>query len=881
MTGSRFDNLVGAFLARAVAIVHARPGRTLSALLLLLLLSAAAAMTSLGIDTDSSHMIDDREPFRQNALRLDRSFPDQKNQIVLVLRAPTPDDADAAVARLVARLQASPEYFHDVFAPSVHPYFQHQGLLFKSYEDLIGISERLSSAAPILKALIDDPGLAEMFRQLARVERASEQGIGLPVVAAAYDEVAAVIEALLAGTPRALSWQQLFGEGEETVQRVVTAIPVLDYSSLQPARAAIDAARIAIRDLEMDGIRVGLTGDPVLRTEELKSVSNGMELSALLSLTLVALLLAVGLRDWQYLLVSVAALVTSLILTAGFAALTVGELNLVSIAFAVLLMGLGIDFAIHLLLACREWRSRGAGDEKAMIEAVREVGPALTLAAITTSAAFLAFAPTRFVGMAQLGIIAGTGVLIAFAVTLTLLPAALRMLPQPVAPPMRVPRLATMRPNRLAHRSVLFLMLLSGLAAIPFASRIRFDADPMALRDRDAPSVRAFDLLFDRPQDVPYRLYSLAPDLEAAIARADRFEALPGVRSAITLNDFVPDEQADKLIEIDFLAGNLDFLLADGSLLPEGADEMPRSDPDEAKAALAQLIAASANVAEIDAGTARGQAASRLNRALIAFSERADGDPGLYVLLEDLMLRHFPAQMARLRDRLDARAVTIADLPPDLIHRFLADDGTVRIEILPRADVRDRAARAAFVSAVAAIDPGLSGGAYSVMEAGRVVATSMAEASGFALVIGSLLIFLMLRRLRLLILILLPLFLAGLWTIAAGTLLHIPFNFANVIVLPLMIGIGVDSAIHLVMRAETLEGNGQLFSSSTPRAVFLSALTTIATFGTLALSSHRGTASMGIMLAIAIMATLLATLVLLPALLALFNGRKPESGDRP
>lgn len=877
MTRSHFERVTGEMLSRYASSVMRMPARVFGLLLLLGILSALAAVKGLSVNTDSSRMIDDREPFRVNALRYEQAFPAQRNQILIIVRALSADEADFVTGALVTRLKAEPDLFSDVFSPSADPFFRRQGLLFLDIDNLLETSDRLSSAAPMLESLVLDPSLPQMFLQLSKVARASEEGLRLPVIAAAYDEVADVVESLMADAPRPLSWQRMFGREDALHQRLISVQPVLDYASLQPARPAVEAVRTLIESLpalKAGSATINLTGDPVLRTEELKSVSNGIELSALLSLALVALLLGFGLRDWRYLLLSMGSLLLSLLLTAGFAAVAFGELNLVSIAFTVLLIGLGIDYAIHLLLAFHDHHRLGCGLEEGVKRAIGEIGPALILAVFTTSIAFLAFAPTRFVGMAQLGVIAGIGVLIAAMVALTVIPAGLALLPRPTPRPGRaatLPKPAV--PKRLVRPLTIGAILVS-LAALPFLTKARFDADPMSLRDPQAPSVLAFELLFDREQDSPYRLNLLAPTLGDAITLAARMEALPEVRSAITLNDFVPSDQDEKLLEIDFLAGNLDFLLgADrpGDRVAAARAKAARGSDEDA---LLKLIAASESVAEIDADTPRGDAAVRLHRALVAFRERAAADPSFHAALEGLLLRYFPMQMERLRDQMTARPVTVADLPPDLRRRFVSESGIVRIEALPMEDVRVPEARRRFIDAVKAVDPGLSGGAYSVSEAGEVVALSMAQASLIALLFGATLIYFMLRRLRLMLLILIPLSLAAIWTVAAGILLSMPFNFANVIVLPLLIGLGVDSAIHLVMRNEAMAEQGALFRSSTPRAVFLSALTTIGSFGTLALSSHRGTASMGAMLTIAILFTLVATLVILPGLLALFDGSK-------
>lgn len=873
-----FERDIESALVRLVGLVERRAASVLAVVVLLCAAGMWHAVRTLEINTDSSEMISERLPFRQEARRMQALFPQLHNQMLVILRAPTPDEADAVAFELAARLRADEARFADVFAPTVDPFFRRQGLLFLDFEELAEVTARLSGAAPMLEALVRDPGLAQIFDQLSRVSEASEEGIDLAIVADAYHDVAEVVASVAAGTPRDLSWQNLFGaKREEVNQRVLVVEPVLDFSSLQPARPAIDALRAAVADLPPElvaSVDIALSGDPILRTEELRSVSDGIGFSFALSLLLVSLLLVFGLRAWQLVVAALAALLASLMLTTGFAALAVGELNLVSIAFTVLLIGLGIDFSVHLVLHYREQMAHGHGHHVALARAAIEVGPALTLAALTTAVAFLSFVPTRFVGMAQLGVISGAGVAIACLVALSLIPAILTLLPD-----IRPPSGDGPEPGRFGraverHAGPLALVaLLVGIAAASLLPQVRFDADPMNLRDPRSPGVVAFNLLFDRAADRPYRINFIGRTMEEARAFAARAEALDEVDTAVSLEDFVPEEQDDKLAEIDFLAGDLVFVLTDADELATRFAERGETDRIAAGVAISSLLDATRRIAEIDAGTPRGDAAVELGAALRDFVDAADRAPELYGRLETALLRFFPMQMERLALQLTARPVEIETLPSDIRRRFLAPTGEARVEVLPAADVRDAAQRRAFVEAVSAVDSRLSGGAVSVLRGGEAVASAMAQATLVAFLLGALLIGAVSRSLVFLAAVMLPLLLAAVMTAAGGVLLGLPFNFANVIVLPLLIGLGVDSGLHLVMRTRKVHRTGAIYATSTPRAVLLSALTTIGSFGTLALSDHRGTASMGALLTIALAITLVATLVVLPGLMALLGKR--------
>ena len=539
-------------------------------------------------------------------------------------------------------------------------------------------------------------------------------------------------------------------------------------------------------------------------------------------------------------------LVITLVLTTAFAALAVGELNLVSVAFTVLLIGLGLDFAIHLLLHIQERRRNGEDAKDALKGAVHDVGPALALAAPTTALAFLAFVPTQFDGIAQLGVIAGAGVLIAFGVSMTFLPAGLALVPAARGANSQI---ITKLFNRLSTITgpVAIAAIVLGAAALFLLPQVRFDADQMSLRNPHAQSVQGFNLLFEDENTVPYRLVQLASDDTQVRDIENKASAIDSVASTRSLLSFIPEDQDAKLEIIDFAAGTLIFALN----AQESADTGPT--PHEGVATLHQRLSET-----YDSGPG-----ARLRFTL----EKAIAANNTAVLerIERNIFTHWGQLIEILNAQLAPDYVEIDAIPAAIKNRYLSDTGLWRVDILPKEDVRNFNALETFVDSVEAVFPELAGGAYHSKRAGDVIAGAMAQATLIAFVVVALLLFATLRRLHIVALVLFPLALAAILTAATGVLINAPFNYANVIVLPLLIGIGVDSGIHLVMRQDQVEAGDHIYSTSTPRAVLFSALTTVASFGSLMLSPHRGTASMGQLLSIAIFFTLICMLVVLPA----------------
>jgi len=834
----------------------ARRGGVILAAAILALTAAAGhyAVTHLKVNTDTSQMIDPSLPFQQRTTKLNAAFPEVKTDIIVIMRAPTLDEADAFASELHARLTARPEAFTGVFAPAQEEFFRRNGLLYLSEDDLARRLTQMSKASGLIETLITSPNIGTLFTTLAENDALAERSeLGKDTLQSLYDELADVVAASNQGMRKPFSWQGVLdaeNTGEAPSMQLLYATPVLDFSRLQPAKSGINAVReeiAALHDKYGGRVETYITGDPALRVEELESVSTGIGLSFLLSFFLVGLLLYMAYRSASIAALTLISLIITLSLTSAFAAMFVGELNLVSVAFTVLLIGLGLDFAIHLLLHVQERRSDGQDMAAALRGALHEVGPALALAAPTTALAFFSFIPTRFTGIAQLGVIAGVGVLIAFAVSVTFIPAALSLLKSAPAKPARGRIRAGFEMVSKYARPIAIITIILGGASLFLMPQVRFDANQMSLRNPASPSVVGFNLLFDDKSTAPYRLTRLVTSQAQARETARRAVALDSVASTRSLPDFVPQAQEAKLELIDFAAGTLVFALdatPDSIAGPAAADGAAR---------LRERLAAAYTHGP-------GARLAVLLRELDAAS-----DPQAYARLQENIFAFWPQLTTRLKDQLQADYIEMETLPEALRLRYLSANNEWRVDILPQQDVRDARALNAFVEEVAALYPDLSGGAYQAKRAGEVISASMLQATLIALGVITVFLSLTIGRVRMVLLILFPLALAAILTSATGVLLNIPFNYANVIVLPLLIGIGVDSGIHLVMRHDQVAAGEGVYGTSTPRAVLFSALTTLASFGSLMLSPHRGTASMGELLTIAIAFTLICTLIVLPA----------------
>lgn len=849
---------IGRGVARLVRLSVTRPLAVLLAVLLLALLGGWLAVTRLGIDTSTEEMLSPELPFRQATVALERSFPMLEETLVVVVQGPDRASSRRAAERLAAWMEAEGAYFDSVFYPEGDPFLRRQGLLYLEETALADLIDRLAAAQGFLATLAADPSLRGLAEVLVP---ALGSGESLPAadLEAALARMADTAGAIAAGQPALLSWQaaltpELAADGPPF--QLILATPSLDYASLNPARAAMAAvaAGAAQLGLAAEGVRVGMTGKPAMKADELQSIKGNIAGIGLLSFGLVGLLLWRGLGSWRGTLAILLLLAAGLGITAGFATLAVGRLNLISVAFAVLFIGLSVDYGLHYVLRAAEacWGRRGPTAAAAGLQlAAREQGAALLLCAATSIAAFFAFLPTSYRGLAELGLISGVGIAVALLLTFTLVPALLAATGwQGLAH--RQGGLAAAGERLLLRRRTAVLALLALLAAgaALLVPRVGFDDDPLSLRDPASPSVATLTQVLSDPRAVPYRAEVLEPSLAAAEALAERLEALPEVKRALTVRDLVPGGQQEKLALIE----DARFLLAPLLYPPPAA-----APPDEAaRRAAAERLAAALH----GAPEPLRAPSDRLAAALEAVID----DPERLAAMETALVGDLPDLVEELTLSLQAEPFGVAELPASLAGRYLAPDGAARIEVRPVEDLRDREARRRFVAAVQGVAPAAAGDAVVMTEAGDAVIGSFLEAAAYAFVAVALLVLLVLRRPLDLLLAFAPVVLAGLLTVAVAVLLGIQLNFANVIVLPLLVGLGIDSALHLVVRRREAPDR-PLLENSTPRAILFSSLTTLASFGALALSDHPGTASMGLLLLVALVAVLVSVFLLLPALL--------------
>jgi hopanoid biosynthesis associated RND transporter like protein HpnN len=819
------------------------------------------------MDTDSEKLISSALDWRKREAHFDALFPQQSNLILVVIDGATPELATHAQGALAARLGERKTLFPVVRQPGGGPFFLQNGLLFFPRAEVDKTLQQMIAAQPFLGALAADPSLRGVMDSLSAALTGVAHGQAkLDQIDRPMRAFADTLGKVEQGRKAWLSWQSLVtGSTDPSRPRSFIEVqPALDFDALSPGAAATDAIRTAARDLGLtpeNGVRVRLTGPVPLADEEFATLAERADLMGILMMLAVTLTLWLAVRSFRIIVCILITLFTGLALTMGLGLAAVGVFNIISIAFVALFVGLGVDFGIQYCVRYRAERHVARDLEPALVRAGHGVGKPLALAAAATAVGFFSFLPTKYVGVAELGLIAGIGMIVAFVLAITMLPALLMLVgPHGEAEEVGFKSLAPadlfLKRNR---RTVLIAAAVAGAASLATIPLLHFDFDPLHLRSAKVESVSTlYDLMKD-PQTSPNTINVLAPSLDAANRLGARLSRLPEIGQVLTLESFVPEVQPPKLAAI----GDASFLM-DAAVNP--FDVRPAPGDADVVASLnstAKALRSAAASPSASAGDARRLAdvLDRLAKAAPEVRGRAAAAliPGLNAMLD------------MMRASLQAQPISLKTMPADFVRDWVAPDGTARIQVFPRDTSGSDESLRKFAAAVQHVAPDATGAPLSIRQSGDTIMGAFLQAGLWAFLAITVLLGYVLGRVRDVLLTLAPLLLSGLLTLATCVLIGLQLNFANVIALPLLLGIGVAFDIYFVVAWRN--GAQNLLQSSLTRAVIFSALTTASGFGTLWLSSHPGTASMGELLMISLAWTLVTTLFFLPALL----GPPPKS----
>jgi len=840
-----------------------RPWLTVLAALLLAALSLLVVSDRFAMTTDTAELISPKVPWRQQERAMEAAFPQLRDVMIIVVDGATPEIAEDGAAKLAAELAKDKSHFRIVTRPDGGDFLGREGLLFLSTSEVRDATSALVEAQPLLGPLAADPSLRGVADALSTASEGAAAGqIPLERIDKPMRSLANASEDVLAGKPAYFSWQALFtgsGMPGPPTRRLVQVQPILDHSSLMPGEGAADAVRAAAAALQLDqahGVRVQLTGEVPLADEEFATLQENIGFVGAAMLGAMLLTLWFATKSVRLVAAILTTIIFGLVMTTAIGLLAVGRFNLISVAFIPLFVGLGVDFGIQISVRYNAERLGGAEPTDALRLAAVALGAPLTLAAGAIFLGFGAFLPTEYIGIAELGVIAGLGMIVALALSISLLP-ALIMLFRPGKPRREVgfSRLAPVDAwLERRRRAVLWSFVVALLLSISLLPWVTFDFNPLHLRNSNAPAMRALaDITRDHDR-TPNTIDVLAANHAQAKALAARLSSLPEVSRVLSIDSFVPDDQPAKLAAIQ-----------DASLLLDVALNPLDAAPPPTDAEMVSSLTRSAAKLRVAAGSADSASAKDARRLAAALDRLAQASPADRARANAMVAQPLGVMLDQLRLTLQAAPVTRADLPPDLVRDWVTPDGRVRLQVFPSGNVNDNRVIRNFRAAVGKVTPAISGLPVATQAAASTVAKAFVDAGVLAFILVSLLLFAVLRDVREVAFTLAPVVLSIFLTLGSCVLIGQPINFANIIAFPLLFGVGVAFHIYFVMAWRS--GATRLLQSSLARAVLFSALATGTAFGSLWLSQHPGTASMGKILMISLAWTLVCALIFEPALL--------------
>ena len=862
--------MLTSLIVRIIDFCTRNAWRVVAVGLVLALASGVYVARHFAINSDINALLSSDLSWRKREIVFEQAFR-LFERIIVVVQAPTPELTGEATAALTQALAKNKDRFREVTQSGGGEFFASNGLLFQSPEDLGRSLAPLVQAEPLIHDLATDPSLRGLVSGLEDgLLGIQSHHIKLDDFTRVFNTFSDTLEKVIAGQPASFSWRVLV-QGHPAqpseLRGFIEVHPVLDYSAIEAGHAATAAIRQAAAEIAPKfQANVRLTGPVAMEDEEFATIKEGAVRNGLITVVIVLIILWLALRSARLIVAVFVNLFIGLALTAGLGLLMVGTLNLISVYFAVLFVGIGVDFGIQYSVRYRAERHELDDLKGAVLQAGKYVGAPLTLAAGATAAGFLSFLPTDYRGVSELGLIAGFGMLIAFATSITILPALIRLLNPPGEPDqlgfsLLAPVDRFLERQRIPIIAGTAIVVIAGL---PLLYWLHFDFNPINLRDPNSESIATYLDLNRDPATNTNAIEIMAPSLSDAGVIAGRLSKLPEVSRVMTLASFIPDLQPEKLQLISDAAKKLAgaFDLKNALTSPTDAENV-----EALKEGADRLIEA--------AGDQNGPGASAAKRLSAALTSVAGANQELRAKAEDAFIQPLKTALGGLQASLQAQPVTQKSLPPGLVRDWTTPDGRARVEVAPKGDPSDNVATRQFARAVLAVEPNATEGPISILEAGHTIVRAFIVAGLWALLSIGILLWLVLRRIGDVLLTLVPLILAGVVTLEICVVIGLPLNFANIIALPLLLGVGVAFKIYYIMAWR--EGQTNLLQTSLTRAVFFSALTTATAFGSLWFSSHPGTASMGKLLALSLMCTLAAAVLFQPVLMG--KPRNDELGN--
>ena len=949
--GQAQGSLLEEALRSTTRAVASAPKVTLLLVLLVTGVCVALTVCYLGFKTDRADLIDPNTPYQQRWLDYTENFG-SGTDIVVVVQSDDRVLVRQAINQIGAQLKQERESFTNVLYRIETTGLRRKGLQFLPPEQIEAALRQLDQYTPVVRGQWERVRIEDVTDRLtARLQRESYGQIAENNTIDQVDRLAGSLQGFLDDPGGFQSpWPGMFpvdpqfreatGRPVYLVARdgtigFIKAQPRDAHSTMDGASAAISRLREIVAEVgaEIPDVTIRLTGIPVLENDEMRRSSRDMTLAAVVSFVGVGLLLLIGFRGLRHPVLAMVMLAIGLAWAFGFATFSVGHLNILSISFAAMLIGLGGDFAIHYLSRYLEERHEGHDLIDALEETSAGIGSGLITAALTTALAFFCATFTQFLGVAELGIIAGGGIILCALATFLALPALIALgdenIPIDHLPrPFRVSWLRVGTAKFPTIVAVLSIAAIIGLAACAFRIEndrpvplVEFDHNLLHLQAAGADSVEALEQLFEQADQSVLFAVSMADSREEALALKRQFEALPSVGRVDELASRLPQAAPQATRQL------IEQVRARLGGLPARAPTFEGPSPQSVGQSLVALYQTARQINDIDAR----RAADKLDVLLDEFGSLSfEKQSAMLAAYQQKMADSLLEQFQIMAMASNPETLTISDLPPELTSRFISSEGKWLLKVFPKQQVWDYGPLSQFVTELRTVDPNVTGTPLQNFEASRQIKSSYERAALYALVVISLVLLLDFLASENKLLVLLPplvviaftamtlttrgvpvntMYLvlgylgmvvamaavldfknlrdalltfvpplgAGLMSLGVFALLGQDFNAANLIVLPLILGIGVDNGVYVVhnCRANRGRGDGFTLDASTASAMVITSVTNMVGFGSLMLAAHRGLFSVGLVLTVGVACTLFVSMTTLPAILSILS-RDPK-----
>ncbi len=850
----------------------------------------------LEFDTNRAHLVGPGKRYHENYQEFRREFASQ-DDLVVVVESENTEKNRQFVERLGVRLEKEPALFKNVFYKGDLRMLGSKALLFLPEPELESLQQALVAFRPFIDRFAQATNLVTLFSQVnaqfrtaRRETNATNDSLVEALPALERIVVQATDSLRRRGIPPSPGITTFFDPNAEAEQRLyitfdqgrlylVTAQAVsqdMNPQAVRRLRELVQETRI-----EVSGVNADITGEPVLELDEMAQSQRDTTVASVVALILCALIFIYGYQETGRPIKATLCLVVGIGYTLGFTTLTVGHLNILTITFLPILIGLSIDYGVHLISRYEEELRHGRSEETALTTALVYTGQGIFTGALTTAGAFLAMAITDFRGIQEMGIICGGGMLVCLVPMMTMLPALLLQGRQneidhhPVPTQSHRARIEQLWLGRPVTMTVATLIL-TGLAATQLP-KVFFDYNLLNMQSAGLPAVKYEHKLIESASKSVLFGALVATNLEHAAILEQQATNLPAVASVDSMVRFLTEDQSRKLKRVTAIKQQL-------ATLTFPAPDLQPVDISELSATLYYLYGYLGAARE-----AVQQEQPELDRKLMGLREkvvilRKEMQPGdmkpevaeKLAAFQRALFRDVRETFEALRGQEDQAPLRVEDLPPGLRNRFVGHSGKHLVMAYPRKDVWQREHQEEFIQQLQTIDPDVTGTPVQLYYYTELLKTSYEEAARYSLIAIALLVFLHFRSPISVALALVPVVIGFVWLGGLMGFFGIPLNPANIMMLPLVIGIGVTNGIQVLNRYAE-EQSPAILARSTGKAVLVSGLTSIAGFGSLMLAEHQGIKSLGYVMALGLAACMVAGLTFLPALLNLMGRRHQKN----